>query len=55
MLDWFDFQGHVCIAFEMLGISVFDFLVSDTSASADQLLHLHPMLLLPKAASVYTN
>ena len=27
MLDWFDFHGHVCIAFEMLGLSVFDFLV----------------------------
>ena len=28
ILDWFDFQGHVCIAFEMLGLSVFEFLVS---------------------------
>lgn len=28
MLDWFDFHGHMCIAFEMLGLSVFDFLVS---------------------------
>lgn len=26
MLDWFDYHGHVCIAFEMLGSSVFDFL-----------------------------
>ncbi|XP_055323170.1 probable serine/threonine-protein kinase dyrk2 isoform X2 [Sitodiplosis mosellana] len=26
MLDWFDFHGHMCIAFEMLGLSVFDFL-----------------------------
>ena len=26
MLDWFDFHGHTCIAFEMLGSSVFDFL-----------------------------
>ncbi|XP_074601952.1 CDC like kinase darkener of apricot isoform X5 [Brevipalpus obovatus] len=26
MLDWFDFRGHICIAFEMLGLSVFDFL-----------------------------
>lgn len=26
MLDWFDYHGHVCIAFEMLGASVFDFL-----------------------------
>lgn len=26
MLDWFDYHGHMCIAFEMLGASVFDFL-----------------------------
>ena len=30
MLDWFDYHGHMCIAFEMLGLSVFDFLVSLT-------------------------
>jgi len=28
MHDWFDYNGHVCITFDMLGISVFDFLVS---------------------------
>lgn len=28
MLDWFEYHGHMCIAFEMLGQSVFDFLVS---------------------------
>ncbi len=26
LLDWFDFHGHMCLAFEMLGSSVFDFL-----------------------------
>ncbi|RWS24635.1 LAMMER dual specificity kinase-like protein [Leptotrombidium deliense] len=26
MLDWFDYHGHMCISFEMLGLSVFDFL-----------------------------
>uniref|UniRef100_A0A2M4A5Y0 Putative lammer dual specificity kinase n=1 Tax=Anopheles triannulatus TaxID=58253 RepID=A0A2M4A5Y0_9DIPT len=26
MLDWFDYHGHICIAFEMLGLSVYDFL-----------------------------
>ncbi|XP_046397875.1 dual specificity protein kinase CLK2 isoform X5 [Ischnura elegans] len=26
MLDWFDYHGHMCIAFELLGLSVFDFL-----------------------------
>lgn len=28
MLDWFDYHGHMCIVFEKLGASVFDFLVS---------------------------
>ncbi|CAD5114841.1 DgyrCDS3877 [Dimorphilus gyrociliatus] len=26
MLDWFDYHGHMCIAFQVLGLSVFDFL-----------------------------
>ncbi|KAM6970108.1 dual specificity protein kinase CLK4b [Aplochiton taeniatus] len=26
MLDWFDHHGHVCIVFELLGLSTFDFL-----------------------------
>lgn len=26
MLDWFDYHGHMCIAFDLLGLSVFDFL-----------------------------
>ncbi|KAG7254998.1 hypothetical protein CRUP_013427 [Coryphaenoides rupestris] len=26
MLDWFDYHGHVCIAFELLGLSTYDFL-----------------------------
>lgn len=26
MIDWFDYHGHMCIVFEMLGLSVFDFL-----------------------------
>ncbi|XP_071855368.1 dual specificity protein kinase CLK2-like isoform X1 [Apostichopus japonicus] len=26
MLDWFDYHGHMCLAFEKLGASVFDFL-----------------------------
>lgn len=30
MLDWFNYHGHMCIAFEMLGLSVFDFLVRIT-------------------------
>merc|ERR1719383_1205341 len=26
MLDWFDYHGHICIAFDLLGTSVFDFM-----------------------------
>jgi CDC-like kinase len=26
MLDWFDYYGHMCIAFDMLGLSVFEFM-----------------------------
>ncbi|XP_043936145.1 dual specificity protein kinase CLK2 isoform X3 [Protopterus annectens] len=26
MFDWFDFHGHMCISFELLGLSTFDFL-----------------------------
>ncbi|KAM4585596.1 dual specificity protein kinase CLK4-like [Fundulus diaphanus] len=26
MLDWFDYHGHVCISFELLGLSTYDFL-----------------------------
>lgn len=26
MLDWFDYCGHICISFDLLGLSVFDFL-----------------------------
>lgn len=26
MFDWFDHHGHVCIAFELLGLSTYDFL-----------------------------
>ncbi|XP_008303861.1 dual specificity protein kinase CLK2-like isoform X2 [Stegastes partitus] len=29
MLDWFDFYGHVCISFQLLSLSTFDFLKSN--------------------------
>jgi len=35
MLDFFDYYGHICISFTMLGLSVFDFLVSQYSALHD--------------------
>ena len=42
MLDWFDFHGHMCIAFEILGKSVFDFL-KDNSYSPYPLEHVRQM------------
>lgn len=26
MLDWFDYHGHMCISFELLALSTFDFM-----------------------------
>jgi dual-specificity kinase len=26
LIEWFDFQNHICMVFELLGQSVFDFL-----------------------------
>ena len=42
MLDWFDYYGHMCISFDMLGLSVFDFLVSKNetkTTSRDSFCH----------------
>ncbi|VEN44407.1 unnamed protein product [Callosobruchus maculatus] len=42
MLDWFDYHGHMCIAFEMLGLSVFDFLKDNSYQPypLDQVRHI---------------
>lgn len=32
MVDWFDYHGHMCISFEILGKSVFDFLKDNNYA-----------------------
>ncbi|XP_063986869.1 dual specificity protein kinase CLK2 isoform X3 [Diachasmimorpha longicaudata] len=42
MLDWFNHHGHMCIAFEMLGLSVFDFL-RDNSYQPYPLDHVRHM------------
>ena len=26
MLEWFEYHGHVCIVFELLGLSTYDFI-----------------------------
>lgn len=42
MLDWFTYHGHVCIAFDMLGKSVFDFLKENgyQPYAMDQVRHI---------------
>jgi CDC-like kinase len=42
MLDWFDYHGHMCIVFDLLGLSVFDFLKENnyTPYPIDQVRHL---------------
>lgn len=42
MIDWFDYHGHMCIAFDMLGLSVFDFLKENSYVpfSIDQSRHI---------------
>jgi len=42
MLDWFDYHGHMCIAFDILGLSVFDFLKDNCYQpySVEQIRHI---------------
>jgi len=42
MLDWFDYHGHMCIAFDLLGLSVFDFLKDNCYIpyTIDQVRHM---------------
>ena len=49
MLDWFDHHGHICIAFEMLGLSVFEFMVRSfvTSQVSSVKLLLIMMMMMP--------
>ncbi|KAM9795667.1 dual specificity protein kinase CLK4-like [Neosynchiropus ocellatus] len=42
MLDWFEYHGHVCIAFELLGLSTYDFLKENNFLpfSTDHIRHM---------------
>nr|XP_046267333.1 dual specificity protein kinase CLK4-like isoform X2 [Scatophagus argus] len=42
MLDWFEHQGHICIVFELLGISTFEFLRQNEFLpfSVEQIRHM---------------
>ncbi|KAG1669232.1 Serine/threonine-protein kinase Doa [Nymphon striatum] len=47
MIDWFNYHGHMCLAFEMLGLSVFDFLKDNNYQPypLDQLRHISYQLI----------
>lgn len=47
MFDWFDYHGHVCIAFEMLGLSVFDFMKDNNFQpyTIEQIRHISYQLI----------
>ncbi|KAH7636303.1 hypothetical protein HUG17_10273 [Dermatophagoides farinae] len=47
MFDWFDYHGHICIAFEMLGLSVFDFMKDNNFQPypIDQIRHIGYQLI----------
>ncbi|XP_062867180.1 dual specificity protein kinase CLK4b isoform X2 [Trichomycterus rosablanca] len=42
MLDWFDHHGHICVVFELLGLSTYDFLKENDFMpySVDQIRHM---------------
>ena len=48
LLDSFDYYGHICIAFDMLGLSVFDFLKENNYIPypIDQVRHISYQLCL---------
>nr|CDS32890.2 serine:threonine protein kinase doa [Hymenolepis microstoma] len=39
LLDWFDYFGHICLAFDILGLSVFDFLKENNYLSTVPCIH----------------
>jgi len=45
MLDWFNYHGHICISFDILGLSVFDFLVSS--------LHCHVIVMITNYKTIW--
>ncbi|XP_061581125.1 dual specificity protein kinase CLK4b [Cololabis saira] len=42
ILDWFDYHGHICISFELLGLSTYDFLKENNFLPfpIDQIRHM---------------
>ncbi|CAH1772795.1 unnamed protein product [Owenia fusiformis] len=48
MLDWFDYHGHMCLSFDMLGLSVFDFLKDNNYLpyTMEQVRHISYQVLI---------
>ena len=42
MLSWFNYWGHMCLIFEILGLSVFDFLVKEVLKSGSRKVEICP-------------
>lgn len=42
MLSWFNYWGHMCLIFEILGLSVFDFLVKKVLKSGSHKVDICP-------------
>lgn len=48
MFDWFDYHGHMCLSFELLALSTFDFLKENNYLpySISQVRHMAYQLCL---------
>lgn len=48
MFDWFDYHGHMCLSFELLALSTFDFLKENSYLpySISQVRHMAYQLCL---------
>lgn len=53
MLDYFNYHGHMCISFDILGLSVFDFLVSIATINGT-LYVVHQFILLSYAYNMHS-
>ena len=55
MLSWFNYWGHMCLLFELLGLSVFDFLVSVENISSVFGQMMNPLLSRKRTTTTRTR
>lgn len=55
MYDWFDYHGHMCISFELLALSTFDFLKENNYLpySIGQVRHMAYQICLAVKCKLY--